>query len=306
MSGENGPPAWMQHQERGSLFWLRVMVWLSLRLGRRLTRPVVYFIALYFLLTARTARRASRTYLGRALGRPARGFELYRHVLCFAGSIHDRLYLLNGRTRALRLRHAGTAALHAAHAQGGVLLFGAHFGSFEALRALGRENLPGQVSLLMYPDNARQINATLAAINPQAMADIIPLGQLDTMLEVSHRLEQGGLISVLADRASGQDRHLTLPFLGAPAQFPTGPFRMAAMLRRPVFFMAGIHEGGNRYAVHFEPLADFSQVTRATREAAIEAALHAYVATLERHCRANPWNWFNFFDFWESSPDASA
>ena len=42
-------------------------------------------------------------------------------------------------------------------------------------------------------------------------------------------------------------------------------------------------------------------VARDQRDAAVEGALRQYVATLERHCRAAPYNWFNFFDFWESA-----
>ena len=91
-------------------------------------------------------------------------------------------------------------------------------------------------------------------------------------------------------------------FLGAPASFPLGPFRMAAMLRRPVFFMTGVYLGGNRYQIHFEPLADFSTTPRAGRDAAIAAAQQAYAARLSHFCRIAPYNWFNFFDFWQKKP----
>ena len=62
--------------------------------------------------------------------------------------------------------------------------------------------------------------------------------------------------------------------------------------------MSGLYLGGNRYAIHFERLADFSDVDRPGREAAFEFAVADYAACLERHCRAAPYNWFNFFDFW--------
>ena len=42
------------------MFMLRLMTWLSLNLGRTLTRPIVYGISLYFLAFAPAARRASR------------------------------------------------------------------------------------------------------------------------------------------------------------------------------------------------------------------------------------------------------
>lgn len=171
-------------------------------------------------------------------------------------------------------------------------------GSFEVLRAVGRGKAQLPVAMLMYAENARKINAILEAINPEASADIIPLGQVKSMLEARDRLDQGALVGMLADRSLGSDPTRTLPFLGAPAQFPVGPWRMAAMLRRPVFFMTGLYLGGNRYQIHLEPLADFSAVERSERDEAIASAMDRYAERLSHFCRIAPNNWFNFFDFW--------
>jgi predicted LPLAT superfamily acyltransferase len=160
--------------------------------------------------------------------------------------------------------------------------------------------------MVMYEENARQINAALAAINPAAVQDIIPLGRLDSMLQVQARLDDGVVLGVLADRALDAGPALPLPFLGAPVEFPLGSMRLAAMLKRPVVFMTGLYLGGNRYAIHFEKLADFSQVERAGRDAAIRQAVSDYATCLERHCRAAPYNWFNFFDFWRTPGDAGS
>jgi predicted LPLAT superfamily acyltransferase len=75
--------------------------------------------------------------------------------------------------------------------------------------------------------------------------------------------------------------------------------RAAAVLRRPVFFMVGLYRGGNRYHTVFERLADFSELRAADRDAAVEAAIRRYAALLEKYCRSDPYNWFNFFDFWQ-------
>jgi len=71
-------------------------------------------------------------------------------------------------------------------------------------------------------------------------------------------------------------------------------------------FMAGIYLGGNRYRIHFEPLADFSSIPTGQRGAATQAAMKRYVGLLEQHCRETPYNWFNFFDFWEPAQGAKA
>lgn len=247
------------------------------------------------------APAASRLYLGRVLGRRPGWRDCYCHVFSFASTIHDRIYLLNGQFERFDITVHGADALLASLArQPGALLIGAHLGSFEVLRAMGRDQAGLRVSMLMYEENARKINATLAAINPRATADILPLGQLDSMLAARDRLDQGHLVGMLADRSLGPDPTLAVDFLGQPAAFPLGPFRVAAMLGRPVFFMTGLYLGGRRYQLHFEPLADFTGITRSGREAAIAAAIQAYARCLEKYCRQAPYNWFNFFDFWQT------
>ena len=293
-------PEWMRRQERSNLAILRLMVWISLAFGRRVGRLVLHGIAVYFVLFAPAARRASRAYLHRVLGRYAGWRDGYRHVFSFASTIHDRIYLLNDRFNVFDIEVKGDQALLAAiEKQPGALLMGAHLGSFEVLRAMGRGKKGLRVAMLMYEQNARKLNATLAAINPKAMQDIISLGHLESMLEVRDKLDEGYLVGMLADRSLNDDATLSVEFLGEQAAFPLGPWRMAAMLKRPVFLMAGLYLGGNRYQLHFEQLADFSNVERGGRDAAIKAAVQAYADSLARLCRLAPYNWFNFFDFWK-------
>jgi predicted LPLAT superfamily acyltransferase len=293
---------WIRSPERSNLAILKLMVWISLRLGRPVGRIVIYGIAAYFLAFSPSARRASRAYLKRALGRTPGLIDGYRHVFAFASTIHDRIYLLNDRFDLFDIEVVGHELVSSAMANGqGVLLMGAHLGSFEVLRALGRRYFEQGVAMLMYEENAQKINTTLAAINPAAFQDIIPLGRIDSMLRARERLVAGQLVGMLADRGLGNDPVRELDFLGAPAPFPTGPFRVAAMLQRPVMFMTGLYLGGNRYRVHLEPLADFTNVPREERDAAIAAAQRAYVARLEHYCRQAPDNWFNFYDFWRST-----
>ena len=46
-------------------------------------------------------------------------------------------------------------------------------------------------------------------------------------------------------------------------------------------------------------LADFSAVERGQRDGAIQAAVQRYADSLTRLCQLAPYNWFNFFDFWQ-------
>jgi len=288
------------------MLMLRVMTWISLRLGRRAGRLVLHLIAAYFLLFAPASRRASSGYLRRALGRPARWRDLYRHFFTFAATIHDRIYLVNRRFDLFDFEVHGEDTLQRLLAGGhGLFLIGAHLGSFEVIRAIGRQHTDLRVAMLMHEDNAKKINAMLAAINPEAVQDIIGLGHIDSMLKVQERLDEGCVVGMLADRTPGNDALYPVHILGGEAQLPGGPFRMAALLRRPVVFMTGLYLGGNRYAIHFDDLADFSAVARGQRDAAVQAAIARYAELLDHYCRQAPYNWFNFFDFWQSPSAAT-
>jgi predicted LPLAT superfamily acyltransferase len=284
---------------------LRIMTWISLRLGRRAARGVLHLISAYFLLFAPASRRASSNYLRRALGRPADWRDLYRHFFTFASTIHDRIYLVNRRFDLFNFEVHGEDTLHRLLADGkGLFLMGAHLGSFEVIRAIGRKDTDLRVAMLMHQDNAQKINAMLAVINPAAVQDIIGLGNIDSMLKVRERLNEGCMVGMLADRTPGNDALYPVQILGANANLPTGPFRMAALLRRPVVFMIGLYLGDNRYAIHFDTLADFSTVARDQRDAALDVAITRYAALLDHYCRKAPYNWFNFFEFWQPASNS--
>jgi len=303
--------SWAAQPERSNAWALRLMSVIALAAGRRLARVVLHLIAVYYVLFSPRQRRASRRYVERVLGRSGNWIDGYRHVLCFASTVLDRVYLLREQTDWLDLRISGSQHVDdcLAHGQGAILM-GAHIGSFEALRATGRDRPDLDITMLMFPDNARLINEALAAIAPNAKPQIIALGRPEAMLQVRDKLASGGLVGVLADRTlpveSVRANTLWLPFFGKPAPFSDAPFRLAELLRQRIIFMVALYAGGPVYDARFEPLADFSERLRdpAQREARVLAAMQAYVAKLEALCRESPYNWFNFHDYWHEDTPA--
>jgi predicted LPLAT superfamily acyltransferase len=295
---------WIGYRERGSQRLLRLMAFLSLRVGRGLSRAALYPIAAYFFLFSPRALRHSRQYLRLALGRPPGALDCFKHVLYFATCIHDRVYLVNEQYDRFECTVEGEPLMQAQLDAGrGAFLMGAHLGSFEVMASIGRRQPGLQVSMAMYEHNARKINAMLAAIGQRVKPDIIPLGQMDAMLRIADRLDHGAFVGVLGDRTLGEEPVHRVMLLGREAWLPTGPMRAAAILRRPVIFMAGLYRGGNRYHIVFEPIADFSKSLPGEREAEVRRAIEHYARVLDRHCRSDPFNWFNFFDFWRGQPD---
>jgi predicted LPLAT superfamily acyltransferase len=292
---------WAGARERGSATLTRIMIFLSLTLGRRTARVLLFGIAGYFFLFAPRARRFSRDYLRRALSRTPTAVDVFRQVFTFSSTILDRLYLANERYELFDITVEGEPLLRSMVARGtGAFLLGAHLGSFGITSAIGRRQPGLRVAMAMYEGTASKLNA-LAMSKPASAPEIIPLGHLDAMLRIRDCLEAGTFVGMLADRTIGEAPAQRVEFLGSPALFPSGPMRAAAALRRPVFFMAGLYGGGNRYHVVFRELADFSSLPRGDRDAQVSEAIRRYVALLEECCRSDPYNWFNFYDFWDDA-----
>ena len=298
---------WAAEPERGNAALLAVMIFVALRLGRPLARCVLYGIAAYFFTFARGARRSNREYLRAALGREPTARDRFRLVFAFAATILDRFYLIIGRDGLFEVSSEGEELMRALLARGqGAFLLGSHLGSFEVMSAIGRREPGLRVAMAMYEPHANRVTATFRAVSPAGAPEIIPLGHLQAMLRIRDCLDEGMFVGVLGDRTIGDAPAQVVNFLGRPALFPLGPMRAAAALRRPVMFMTGLYRGGNRYHVVFRPLADFSQLTPGGREAAVRAAIERYAALLEEFCRSDPYNWFNFYDFWHGAPRTDA
>jgi predicted LPLAT superfamily acyltransferase len=296
---------WLNARERSNTLAIRVLVWIALSLGRPVARAVLVPVATYYLIFGGRARRASRDYLQRVLGREPSLREVFRHFYTFATVALDRVYFLSDRWSMFDIRmHGEETLIERFGSDQGCFLMGAHIGSFECLRTLGRRRRVN-VKPVMFETNARMIARITRAINPRLEQDIIALGTPESMLRVVDHLNKGAWVAMLADRAISEGGMVAVPFLGATALFPAAPFRIAALTGRTVILMVGLYRGANRYDLHFETLVESPSLPRAERDQIVERWIRLYASRLEHYCREAPLNWFNFYEFWSSDDKAA-
>jgi predicted LPLAT superfamily acyltransferase len=157
---------------------------------------------------------------------------------------------------------------------------------------------------MMYEDNARKVNAVIDRFGGRSRMKVIPIGEIDSLIRAKHCLDAGEWVGILGDRVVGSDRLVRVPFLGAEAAFPAGPFLMASALKVPVVFFACVYLGGNHYKEHFELFTEHLVLDRAHRQADLVKWVRRYAERLEHYCRLAPYNWFNFYDFWHTGRPA--
>ena len=293
---------WLEQRERGTLTALRLISWLTVTLGYRLGRALLYPICLYFVLFSPGARSASRAFLSRVQGRAASLGEVFRHFHVFASTLLDRVEILAGQGAGIEVQVHGTEVLESLMAANrGCLLLGSHFGSFEILRVIGESRRHIRVNLVMHEDNAPTMSQWLRARSPELAERIIAPGQPDTLLKVRERVQRGDLVAMLGDRVFAGERTVTCEFLGADARFPAGPLLAAAILEIPAVTFFCVYRGPRRYEAYFELLAETIPAEREGREAAVADCVRRFASRLEAQVRSAPENWFNFYDFWKGS-----
>ena len=291
---------WTTLPERGTPALLRVIAWIAVHIGRGAARLLLYPVTLYFVITAHSARRISYQYLKRVRGGLDHCWHVFRHFHCFAATILDRVYLLRGEFERFRVTVHGKELLQRQIEAGkGSILLGSHLGSFEVLRALGVMQRGFPLKVLMDTVHNKNISRFFDALNPKIAGTVIAPDRPDTLIRVKESLDSGYFVGMLGDRVFGGDKTTQCQFLGAPATFPAGPILLAAMMRCPVILFFGLYRGGNRYEIYFEHFADVIVLERDRRAEETQLWMQRYAERLEHYARLGPYNWFNFYPFWD-------
>lgn len=302
---------WNKVPERGGSKALRFGLALLNLLGLRVGIMLGHIVGAYFFITGSVSRRASKAYLRRLFalqGKPAGPlwWHALKHHNAFTTQIIDRLWFWQGKLQHYEFTWKGRENIHKYKGKGAVFV-GAHFGSFDAMRAFSHEHaLP--VNVVMYRSHASGINTLFKQLNPDSQVRIVELSEdnPNKVFELQERLAAGEFVAILADRPSptGRDRTSKLDFLGDGADFPQNPWILASILGYPVIFTVGVRLGFRRYHIMAEPVAEKLELPRKTRQEALQAYMTQYAERLETLCKQYPYQWFNFFDFWKDETTA--
>lgn len=293
---------WINRPEGGSALGYRLISSFAMLCGRTAARLVLYPITAFYLVRRGPERRAARKYLQQVLGREPSLWDVAKQIHCFAAVTLDRVFLLSERFKRFDIRVFGLDVMREQWAKKrGVLVFGSHLGSFDSLRVLAEFRRDVQVRVVLDVEQNPTITAILNTLNPELARSIINARQdgAVTALAIKEALDQTALVTLLVDRARPGNQVVAADFLGRPAPFPTGPWQLAAALKVPVVLCFGLYRGGNRYDLHFELFADTVRMERSDRQASLNAIIQRFADRLAHYARSAPYNWFNFYDFWQ-------
>jgi KDO2-lipid IV(A) lauroyltransferase len=186
----------------------------------------------------------------------------------------------------------------------GVLLVGAHFGSFDMISQVIHQR---DIDLLVL----------IAQVKPAWLSDWItgmraarglPMVMVDTeeregaegtnkiaLLDAMRQLRSGGVLCVIVDRNT-EETGAVIPFFGYKTRVATGAAKMALRTRAHVIVGLCRRLPGNRFSVTFgEPIAPKGS---ASNEEDVKALLTEIFSRLEAHFRLSPEQWVLLQPVW--------
>jgi predicted LPLAT superfamily acyltransferase len=295
---------WHRLQELGSSRGLSFLYNVHRRLGPLPFRLLLAPVVAWTLLSSPLQRRASRQFLGRALGRSAGLRDIWRHFNAFAGAMLDKLVAWNNGIALEQVRFSGRESVAETLAQGrGLILVASHIGNMEVCRVLSKWREGLEIHVLVHTRHAENFNRVLRDLDPASHLNLHQVTAFDAALAawMSQKVGEGAVLIIAGDRvpvAGGGT--VKAPFLGQEAPFAPGPWILAHALACPVhlFFCLKVDAG---FEVDFEPFEEQVRLPRgAGREPALQALVQRYAARLEHHAKRDPYQWFNFYPFWET------
>lgn len=282
--------------------------------GRLAFRAVLYPVVTYYWLAHGAARRASLDYLRRvhratgAAGKAPGARQTLRHLYAFADTLLDKLLAIGGRYAFGNVTREGADVMlrQIESGRGGIIVT-AHMGCLELCRVLARHRAGLRLTVLVHTAHAQRFNRILARIDPSATLQLYQVDEISpaTAQELADKVRAGEFVAIAGDRAPAHGgRAVSVPFLGAPARFPVGPYVLAALLDCPLFAMGCIRHGDG-HLLRFTELAREVRLPRANRAEALAGHAGSYADWLTQLLVLSPYDWFNFYDFW-ADPEAGA
>lgn len=301
------PSHWAELDEFSFVAGMRLLLWCYRALGRWPFRLLLFPVVLWYALAKPTARAASRDYLRRIAALRSDGHEpgwrdVVHHFAAFGEVLLDKLLLWGGwyNTAAPKFYGRDLIARQIAARRGGIFIC-AHLGNLELCRVLARREPGLKLTVLTHTLHAKKFNRLLARLDPQSQINLLQVSEItpETATALAARLEQGEFIAIAGDRIpiSVNGRVAAAPFLGAPAQFPVGPYILAHLLQCPTYTLFAMRRG-EVSEIHIELFRDAIHLPRHQRDPLLQELATDFAGRLQRFCLAAPFQWFNFYDFW--------
>lgn len=294
---------WAEQNEKAGGFLLKMSFLLVKYSPKPLLNLVVWVVSLVYTYILKDERKNILVYrdrLSEFVGDKEFLKEgVHSHFRSFAEAISDKFAVYQGKVGEVKIINKEATLKRLKESKRGEIFIMSHFGNTEISTALS-SSLDGFVlNILAYDRHSVKFNNAINSIK-KAKVNIIYVNELNmqNMMLIKDLLDKGEFIGVSGDRVPLEGERMSkVPFLGHLAKFNQGPYLLAAILDVPIQTL-WCQKINGVYEMEIKPLAEKIVLSR-DREASILLHMQNYVNELEARCVQTPYQWYNFYDFWQ-------
>ena len=208
----------------------------------------------------------------------------YRNFYLFGQVVVDRFAMYAGKTFDVEVEGKEHYDKLVERPEGFMIL-SAHVGNYE-IAGYTLRNEQKRLNALVFAGEKASVMQNRTKMFAETNIRMIPLrADMSHIFEINNALADGEIVSMPADRMLGSAKSFTLPFLQGEAEFPQGPFKIAAARSVSVLALNVMKTSSMRYKIYVTPLS--------------EPMPQSYVRELERVVGMYPAQWYNYFEFWK-------
>jgi len=287
-----------QGKSQANVVGYKIFAFFIRHLGIRAAYALLVFVAFYYFLFSWKSSQPILSFYRQRLGFSISQayWYLYKNYFCFGQTLIDKFVIMSGNRESFTFESDGSHYLRQIVAEGkGGILLSAHAGNWEAAGQLFSQiNTP--LNIVMYDGEEANIKQYLEGSTSRNFRVIFIKNDLSHIFKINEALLDNEIVCMHADRFLPGNKVITADFLGAPAAFPEGPFIMALKFRVPVAYVHAFKETATHYHFYSTPPKHFN-----SKEHRVQDLVADYVENLEARVRRYPEQWFNYYDFWQTS-----
>lgn len=288
---------------KGGLVGYKIFIFILKNIGIKAAYFLLRFVSFWFAIFSVKGAKSQFVFFKERLKYSffKSLFAVYKNHFIFGQILLDKIAILSGMRKEYTFEHTNEGVIKdmLINKTGGIII-NAHIGSWEMAGQL-LEMHGDKIYVVMLDKEHKKIKKYISKVTGENKIEIIPIKEDGShILKIDSVLKDKGIIAMHGDRFMTNATFEEVEFLGKKAKFPTGPFHLAAKYSVPFTFASAFKEGKTHYhffAANQEYIKYPGNIKG--RKLEIRNNIEKYVKQLEKIIEKYPYQWFNYYNFWE-------
>ncbi len=292
---------------RGNLLGYKIFVLLLKTLPISFAYFVLKFVAFYFSIFSPNAFKSIYWYFRNIHKKSALSSILgvYKNYYSFGQTLLDRMLMFSGLKHSFQYEFINTDSIEKTiHAGESVILIGAHIGNWEVANYLMKNFNCKKINVVFLDAENEKIKKYILQVQglKKIEIELNPIFLKEDMthiFEIHNALKNNEVVFIQGDRYMEGGKTTLGTFFNRPALFPLSTFQLAAKFNFPTFCIFGMKHNNKVYRLYAsENIRTLNMIE--SQKVEPMHVLRNYINELEKMITLYPYQWFNYYKFWQT------